>query len=206
LRMVVDGGSSTEVTQELKDGAKGVRWREQLVEFSDSVATADLIESTTADSNTAARSGLIEEGTTVVKEKMPSTSRLRRLRGLGGTNGTPSKGLLASTLLPDEVEEEAAEAAAKAKAAAASPAVAEEVKKERKSRLQPPKKLMLNPSVTSLSGLPVLAGKENASQLFSPAKKLGAFAKGKIPVPTSNVVGDGTGARPVKRLRAPRKL
>jgi hypothetical protein len=110
-------------------------------------------------------------------------------------------------LLPDEVEEEAAEAAAKAKAAAA-PLVTEEVKKERKSRLQPPKKLMLNPSVTSLSGLPVLAGKENASQLFSPAKKLGAPAKGKIPVPTASatMMGDGTGARAVKRLRAPRRL
>lgn len=202
LSLITGAQSSAEVVRELKDGVKGVRWREQLVEFSDSVATADLIEGAATDGITLGTEGVAVVETPKVKEKKTGTSRLRRLKGLGGTNGTPAKGVLASTLLPEEVEEEAA----KAKAESAHP-VTEEVKKERKSRLPPPpKKLMLNPTVTSLSGLPVLAGKEN-SLLLSPPKKIAAPTKGKIPVPTSTVAaGEATGARPVKRLRAPRKL
>jgi hypothetical protein len=203
LSMITDGGFAANSMQELKEGAKGVRWREQLVEFSDSVATADLEHAAAAE--TTVTTSNVDTDVPTVKEKKPSTSRLRRLKGVGGINGTPAKGLLSSTLLPDEAEEDAAAAAAQVKAAAAPP-MTEEVKKQTKSRLQPPKKLMLNPSAVSLSGLPVLAGKENALQWLSPAKKIGAPGKGKIPVPTSTVMGDGMGARPVKRLRAPRKL
>ncbi|RDI81677.1 hypothetical protein Vi05172_g8455 [Venturia inaequalis] len=204
LGLITGAGSSAEFTRELKDGDKGVRWREQLVEFSDSVATADLVEGAAADGPGLGTEGVVIIEAPKVKEKKTGTSRLRRLKGLGGANGTPAKGVLASTLLPEEVEEEAAEAAAKAKAESA-PSATEEVKKERKSRIQPPKKLMLNPSVTSLSGLPVLAGKEN-SLLLSPPKKIAASGKGKIPIPTSTAAGDTTGVRPVKRLRAPRKV
>ncbi|QDS74935.1 hypothetical protein FKW77_004404 [Venturia effusa] len=205
LGLIIGADSSAEVTKELKDGEKGVRWREQLVEFSNSVATADLIEGTATEGAAIGTEGVVVVEVPKLKEKKTGTSRLRRLKGLGGTNGTPAKGALASTLLPEEIEEEAAEAAAKAKTASTTP-VADQVKKERKSRIQPPKKLMLNPSVTSLSGLPVLAGKEN-SLLLSPPKKIGTPAKGKVPVHTSAAaIGDGMGARPIKRLRVPRKL
>ncbi|TID15208.1 hypothetical protein E6O75_ATG08461 [Venturia nashicola] len=212
LGLITGVGSSAEITRELKVGDKGVRWKEQLVEFSDSVATADLMEGTSTDEPALGIEGVVIIEPSKLKEKKTGTSRLRRLKGLGGTNGTPAKGVLASTLLPEEVEEETAEAAAKVKAKADSALAASTtvVKRESKSRIQPPKKLMLNPSVTSLSGLPVLAGKEN-SLLLSPPKKIAAPAKGKIPVPSSTAAaataaGDTTGARPVKRLRAPRKL
>jgi len=196
LAAITDSISSQDIIRELKDRTKAVRWREELVEFSDSIPTAEL-ENSADDIITHA-----QDDAFTVKEKRPTTSRLRRLKGLGGANGTPAKKLLSSTLLPEEMEEEAG--AAKSKEAT-TPAPAGEVKKEKKSRLPPPKRLMLNPSATSLSGLPVLSGKENASQLLSPAKKLaGAGGRGKIPVPSSSGVGDG--ARPVKRLRAPGKL
>lgn len=201
LSLIIGAGSSAETTRKPNDGDKGVRWREQLVEFSDSVATADLIQGAAIEGPALGIEGVVVVETPQVKDKKTGTSRLRRLKGLGGTNGTPAKGVLASTLLPEEVEEEAA----KAKAESAPPA-SDAAKKERKSRIQPPKKLMLNPSVTSLSGLPVLAGKEN-SLLLSPPKKIAAPVKGKIPVPTSSTAaGDTIGARPAKRLRAPRKL
>lgn len=142
-----------------------------------------------------------------------STSRVRRLKGLGASNGTPAKGLLASTLLPDEVAEQKAaeqkEAEEKTKDVKAKESGKGNKTNEKKSRLAPPKKLELKPSIASVTGGVVLEGKENAAavgRLVSP-KKAGA-GRGMIPVPatTTGVSGfgvmDGVGAQPArKRVR-----
>jgi hypothetical protein len=221
LAAIVDGVSLDPIDEDIEKvvpiGIKTVRWKEVLTEFSDSLTMANPDES--PDSEEAKRSKIpssrrkkVDIDAPAESEKKQGKPRLRRLKGLGTANGTPARGLLSSTLLPDEVQEELAEAMetgeASATSALADEKLANSTKKTKiaaQSKLQQPKKLTLNPSLTSLSGLPVLAGKENASQLLSPAKKLST--RGKIPMPPTNaamgtVVVD---AKSVKRSRTTRK-
>lgn len=225
LALVVDGDSPVGKTV-FKEGVRNVTWRENLVEYSSSVATADL-EMVAAECEIAPGMGTLTEASADrPAPKKSGTSKLRRLRGLGAANGTPAKNVLQSTLMPDEAAEQKAAADASAKEvkktarksriatpASAAPIASEPsaeaevksadaVKPQRKSRLPPPKKLNLNPS---LSSLPVLQGQENLVGLSSPAKKLS-----KIPAPSGTgtpapafTAGDLTsGLRPpAKRLR-----
>lgn len=196
LTTIVDGDPATVETL-TKEGVKTVQWNEKLVEFATSPATADL--EAAADTQ--------EEKIVVPPKKAGTPRSLRKLKGLGSSNGTPAKKVLQSTLMPEEVEEAKA-ASAKMEAAKPKPApvkldaaeTQDEPKKEKKSKILPPKKLNLNPSVTSISGLPVLAGKENAVGLLSPAKKLS-----KIPAPSSILTPAdfSSGIRPpMKRVRS----
>jgi hypothetical protein len=239
LTTTPDGSPSEKVTNEISKKSKIVQWRENLTEFSDDPPNAEpelSDESASGDvakkskiPSTGGRNVRIEASGGTAKESQ-RTPRLRRLKGLGATNGTPGKNLLSSTLLPDEVQEEFAEivqtrrAGSKSKStpapderSTASEPDADENDKPAKtikktkvpapSKLQQPKKLVLNPSVTSLSGLPVLAGKENVSQLLSPAKKLPA--KGRIPLPASSSITASmlpVDAKPVKRQRITRNV
>lgn len=186
--------------QEEKARRKGVRWdEERLTSFR---AAPVFVE----DANTAASS--LGPG-----QAKKSTSRVRRLKRLGAANGTPAKGLLASALLPDEVAEQndAVEGAAKEKEKKDSKEkVGGNKANEKKSRLAPPKKLELKPSVTSVTGGVVPEGKENtaaAGRLVSPKKAVAG--RGMIPVPaaTTSVGGFGAvdgsiGAQPArKRVR-----
>jgi len=199
----IDGSSSpsSDSLREIKEGDKAVRWRENLVEFSSSTATVDL-ESSSSET-TISKVSILSQQTTDTMDKKQATPRLRRLRGLGAANGTPARNLLSSTLLPDEIEEERT-AAVDNTAVVRTRAEEIPLKKEKKSKIQPPKKLTLNPTVVSLSGLPVLVGKENTSQLLSPAKKLSG--RGKIPVPAASMVNVAVGTKLVKRARAARKM
>lgn len=131
------------------------------------------------------------------------SARVRRLKGLGAANGTPAKGLLASTLLPDEVaEQNEKEMAEKEKAKGGVPHGKTSKANEKKSRLAPPKKLDLKPSVTSVMGSAVVSeGKENVGRLVSP-KKSGAAARGMIPVPKEPAGGNVSVTEPArKRVR-----
>ena len=230
LALVVDGDSPI-VEKLLKQGVKNVTWREQLADYATSTATADL--------EAEAVAGASEESTIKGEPKKKAgsgTPRLRKLRTLGGTNGTPAKKIVQAVQMPDEIEEEkqaktATNATANAKkkrsipslAVAPSsedivtdsaPVLAEEDKKvttiSKKSKLQPPKKLNLNPSLSSLggisSGLPVLQGKENTMfvGLSSPAKKMSKIpAPSGIPAPSTVSLDLSSGLRPpVKRARA----
>jgi hypothetical protein len=217
LATVVDGELPV-VEKLLKPGVKNVMWREQLTEYSTSTATADL---------EAAASVAGEEGSVKAEPKKRSgsgTPKMRRLKGLGAANGTSAKNVFQSISLPDEIEEEkqaknisASSVNAKKKRsittlaivpssdeATVSTLATEDDKKsvtaaQKKSKLQPPKKLNLTPSLTSIGGmgssLPVLHGKENTlfAGLNSPAKKLT-----KIPAPAVS----GIPALPVKRARS----
>ncbi|KAF2434527.1 hypothetical protein EJ08DRAFT_693554 [Tothia fuscella] len=210
-----------------KEGVRGVKWKEVLEEFS---ASPPVVEGESSSSSNG--EDPIEKDKEVGKEKEKKTTTprtLRRLKNQNSTNGTPSKNVLSSTLLPDEVEEELQAAKTKANTAstpsttttittsstsvpASVPIITAAKSTPKKSKIKPPsastKGLLLNPSVSSLSGLPVLAGKENVSQLLSPAKKL----RSKMPVPAAASVISTTGipgitgtpavaieARPVKR-------
>jgi hypothetical protein len=85
------------------------------------------------------------------KAKQPST-KSRRVRGLGVTNGTPARGVLAATLLPDELADAIEERAIAEKPATVTiTAVGTPSIKTNKSRLQQPSKLNLNPSIKSVS-------------------------------------------------------
>jgi hypothetical protein len=225
LALIVDGESPI-VERLIKQGTKSVVWREQLAEYATSTATADL------EAEAAVAAALETEPK---KKSGTATPRLRKLRTLGGTNGTPAKKILQSIQLPDEIEEDkpakivATTANAKKKRSIPALTVAlsseesaqstnaepvEEDKKlvatvQKKSKLQPPKKLNLNPSLTSIggivSGLPVLQGKENAlAGLSSPAKKMSKIpAPSGIPTPSAVSLDITGGIRPpVKRMRS----
>ena len=238
LASIVDGESPV-VEKLLKQGVKNVTWREQLADYATSTATAD------REAEAEAGVPSTEEGAIKAEPKKKAgsgTPRLRKLRALGGTNGTPAKKVIQSIQMPDEVEEEKpskiASTTANAKKKRSVPALAvapspeeipadsgvsmplpapsEEEKKisavamQKKSKLQPPKKLNLNPSLTSIggisSGLPVLQGKENTfiAGLSSPAKKMSKIpAPNSIPAPSNLSFDLSSGLRPpVKRVRS----
>lgn len=85
------------------------------------------------------------------------TTRIRRMRGLGVSNGTPAKGVLAATLLPDELAESADDntftlsQSTERTATLTLSATTTSVVGSNKSRLQPPSKLNLNPSIKSVA-------------------------------------------------------
>jgi hypothetical protein len=235
LALITDVGSPV-VEKLLKQGVKNVTWREQLADYATSIATADL----EAD----AKAGAEEECVIKAEPKKKAgsgTPRLRKLKALGGVNGTPAKKVLQSIPLPgDEAEDEKAVKPVAASAANArkkrtiptlavatsaseesipsvAPAVAPAQEEDRKaapaskkSKLQQPKKLNLNPSLASIGGvgsnLPVLQGKENSlfAGLNSPAKKISKIpAPSGIPAPSSLSMDITSGLRPpVKRVRS----
>jgi hypothetical protein len=91
-----------------------------------------------------------------------STPRLRKVRGLGATNGTPAKEVLSSTILPDELAEDTLiqdvpKPEPKKRVDISS------TSKNQKSRIPPPRKLNLNPSVKSVAS----AVKEDTLRLFA---------------------------------------
>jgi hypothetical protein len=216
-------GETPVVEKLLTQGVKHVTWRERLAEYATSTATADLEAATPTPS---------EEGAVKAEPKKQlgsGTPKMRRLRGLGAANGTPAKKVLQSFPLPEVLEEEkqqrtiaATSANAKKKRSVAALTVAptsnsepasttlapaaedEKMATQKKSKLPSPKKLTLNPSLTSIggigSGLPVSQGKENANLLFtglsSPAKKMS-----KIPAPASLEITNGL-RPPIKRVRS----
>lgn len=204
---------------------KSVRWNEEkLTSFSLAPVFAE-------DANTSKAQTSSTQSLGSGQAKKSSTSRVRRLKGLGAANGTPAKGLLASTLLPDEIAEqkekddaEKGENEEKEKKRKVKESTTNRSKlakaNEKKSRLVPPKTLDLKPSVTSVTGTMsvVSEGKENASvgKLVSPKKTTGVptapAARGMIPVPagtttngfaaSGNAVDGSMAAQPArKRVR-----
>jgi len=150
------------------DRRKSVRWDDaRLTSFQAAPAAPD-------DAKPAAAAALAPAQ---AKKGAAGAPRVRRLRGPGAANGTPAKGLLAATLLPDEVAEQ--------KEATAAPRRAD----DGRSRIAAPRKLELKPSVACVAGLALPDGKENAAGRFlSPKKAAGALpGKGMIPVPASGL-------------------
>jgi hypothetical protein len=96
-----------DVVKELVVG-KNVRWDETLAYYQENPETVAEAESLA----TPDELGMDDEVVVKKKEKKEKTSKtstpkIRRVRGLGSTNGTPGKGLLApSSLLPDAVQDE----------------------------------------------------------------------------------------------------
>lgn len=132
---VVAGSIVDEVVEAARDGAaagerKAVRWDEMLVYFQHRTDSTSLSADALTELNEATVQGKadvemldpspdepasLDAGNVIPKskskskskDKAASTPRIRRLRGLGATNGTPGKGLLApASLLPIEVLEE----------------------------------------------------------------------------------------------------
>ena len=130
---VVAGSIVDEVVEAARDGAaagerKAVRWDEMLVCFQHRTDSTSLSAEALTELNEATVQGkadvemldpspnepasldagdVIPKSKPKSKDKAASTPRIRRLRGLGATNGTPGKGLLAPAfLLPVEVLEE----------------------------------------------------------------------------------------------------
>ncbi|KAI0578662.1 hypothetical protein TUN199_07083 [Pyrenophora tritici-repentis] len=97
-------------TKELVVG-KNVRWDEQLAYYQEN---PDTVANALAEAESLATPDELGMGdaTPEPKKKRPKTSKdstpkIRRVRGLGSTNGTPGKGLLApASLLPETVQEE----------------------------------------------------------------------------------------------------
>lgn len=151
-----------ELVRELREGQKGVRWDEQLVYFQEGDAQPLGLGNTAAGLDAAVEA---------ITEARKQPSKMRRLRGLGGANGTPGKGLLAPlSLLPADMgaEKDAKDVLSEEKQ--------KEVRREKRSRLVTPRKLKL-PTPTSSLGA-VSEGKENlaGSKLVTP-KKIALAAK-----------------------------
>ncbi|KAF1952485.1 hypothetical protein CC80DRAFT_596576 [Byssothecium circinans] len=95
-------------------GKKYVRWDEQLAYYQEGTDTmANMLAeaeslATPDELSLPAPAPVIKKTAKVAKDKTStSTPKIRRVRGLGTTNGTPGKALLApSSLLPDAVQEE----------------------------------------------------------------------------------------------------
>ncbi|KAH7135923.1 hypothetical protein B0J11DRAFT_480042 [Dendryphion nanum] len=185
---VHDTGNSTDMSH---SGKKSVRWDETLAYFQENPETVAEAESL-ATPDELSMSIPIPTIKKKVKESRDnnSTPRIRRVRGLGTTNGTPGKGLLApATLLPDEIQDDKQESpkkpgclpkAGKIKKLSIAPTSSEptstasptkaaplevapvgvEPTKERKSRLAQPKKVNLPQPLLVSSTIP-LNGKEN---------------------------------------------
>ncbi|KAJ9635233.1 hypothetical protein H2199_008719 [Coniosporium tulheliwenetii] len=150
------GVLAEELVRELGEGQKGVRWDEQLVYFQDDEAQSLGLGDTAA---------VLEAAVEDIKEARKQPSKMRRLRGLGGANGTPGKGLLAPlSLLPADV---GAEKDAKD---ALSEEEQKEIRREKRSRLVTPRKLKLPTPASTLGALG--DGKENlaGSKLVTPKK------------------------------------
>lgn len=163
-------------------GEKGVRWREKddLLTFFGGAVAVEVPSDTSLDDvatkipppsslNALSASTLSAQLDIDSPRKKNNPARVRRLRGLGTTNGTPGKALLASaSLLPDEVAEE------KEKSKVAAP-------KERRSRIAAPtpKKLKLtvkgDESAPSLLKAPEVSVPKSLS--MSAASSSGSDAK-----------------------------
>jgi hypothetical protein len=157
------GPKGPKVLKEPKKEPRIVKWSETLNflnEVTGQSEEAPLLDNAQAPktaevSDTIAESSPEEELTPAPKPKrkakQPST-KSRRVRGLGVTNGTPARGVLATTLLPDELADAIEErAVAEKQATVTITAVGTPSIKTNKSRLQQPSKLNLNPSIKSVS-------------------------------------------------------
>ena len=136
---VAAGSIVDEAVEAARDGAaagerKAVRWDEMLVYFQHRTDSTSLSAEPLTELNETTAQGkadvemldpgpnepasldagnVIPKSKSKSKDKAASTPRIRRLRGLGATNGTPGKGLLAPAfLLPVEVLEEKEKAVA----------------------------------------------------------------------------------------------
>ena len=182
-----------------KDKKRGVQWDEKLTYFKAAPVS-------NPSPTTSYESGNRTQPTQSLAPPQPkktSTNRVRRLRGLGGANGTPAKGLLAATLLPDEVaeqkEEEAAAAGENERLTRPQKAALGKNHWDKKRRLATPKKLELKPSVASVNGGIIeeqVEGKENVTRLRVVSPRKGSIVSGKMMIPvTATGTGKGTGTR-----------
>ena len=187
--------------KEVQGGQKGIRWSEHLYFLNTATGlseAAPLLDNAQPISIQAVEEKLTAPAVSTspaqaakMRSTKSQTSRIRRLRKLGAENGTPAKGLLASTMLPDEAAEVAEEALAAAKEKAkvcVGDSADTPVPKTRKSRLVAPKKLALTPSVASVAAFAV-DGKENVSRPLA-GKKIAGSAPSKkqvslLPMPSS---------------------
>jgi hypothetical protein len=193
------------------DKKRTVHWDETLTYFKAApVSIASPTPSNEPDSRTQPTQDL-----STPQSKKTSSSRVRRLKGLGAANGTPAKGLLSTTLLPDEVAEQK-EVTAGENESLIKPRKAALGKNhpDKKSRLEPSKKLELKPSVASVNGGVVgaqIEGKENVVKLRVVSPRKGTFVGGRVIIPiaaTGAGVGTGDGGIVVvpTRKRAARKI
>jgi len=195
-----------------------VRWSESLEFLNDATGKpeeAPLINNEQAPTvrTTSPSEGPAEQGDSTVsvaatkqtlRSTRSSTSKVRRLRGLGAANGTPSKGVLSSTLLPEEVEEQKVAAKAVDEDATLEGLVPKtltmtsKIGKARKtettcvvttateskvikSRLQPPKKLSLNPTSKSVTPLTTAeAGDQGATKVLASKIQAPTVQKGSM--------------------------
>ena len=191
-----------------KKRGRSVHWDEKLTHFKE-VLVLPTSPTASDESSTSGGNPVTHAPATPRPKKMP-TARVRRLRGLGTANGTPAKGLLASTLLPDEVAEQREAAAAKENEKLAKPQKKSppKAKAGKKDRLPSPKKLELRPSVASVNGgVGVVGeGKENPSRLHVGSPRKGPLMGGRVMIQAPAVEGDeGMGAVPARK-RVARKM
>ncbi|KAF2675524.1 hypothetical protein BT63DRAFT_436404 [Microthyrium microscopicum] len=165
---VIGKDGTTPEPKAVEAGQKGVRWSESM-EFLNEATGQPEKEPLLFNEKAPEPIDPNNPVTAVVTPAKPSrvrvqtrsaTNSVRRLRGLGAANGTPAKGVLASTLLPDEVAEQKQLAVAEAttnETPAPAPKPTKSIKtaataaKAAKSRIPPPKKLNLTPSVKSVA-------------------------------------------------------
>jgi hypothetical protein len=157
------GPKGLKVLKESRREPKAVKWSETLYFLNEATGQSEpapLLDNAQAPKTVEATDVLIESS--VEEESTPAprskrkvkqqSTKSRRVRGLGVTNGTPAKGVLAATLLPDELAEGIEDKGAVERSATVTlTAVAASTTKTNKSRLLPPSKLNLNPSVKSVS-------------------------------------------------------
>ncbi|KAH7346031.1 hypothetical protein BKA66DRAFT_433545 [Pyrenochaeta sp. MPI-SDFR-AT-0127] len=112
LKLAVDAAGLPPIddsTKELVVG-KNIRWDEQLVYYQENPETVANLLAEAESLSTPDELSMSDSSTTSKaknKTSKSSTPKIRRVRGLGTANGTPGKGLLASTsLLPEAVQEE----------------------------------------------------------------------------------------------------
>jgi hypothetical protein len=172
----------------LQDDQKGVRWGQTLKFLNEVTGMSEeaplldnsqpskadplaldpmLVASSSSESDAA-------QGSRPKRASRQQTPKIRRMRGLGVANGTPSKGVLAATLLPDELAEGLDDISTVSQPTERTTtvtvaAIASSVVKSNKSRIQPPTKLNLNPSIKSVS-----SGTSDAKE---DAKKLSQIKK-----------------------------
>jgi hypothetical protein len=207
MKLAVDAAHLPPLDDSTKEPVigKNIRWDEQLAYYQENPETVAEAESL-ATPDELGMPDAVSTPSSKPKSKVSknSTPKIRRVRGLGSTNGTPGKVLLAPSSFPAEPVEEEKEAApaqattqqlprpkaSKMKKMAVAPVstpsdsklptldiipVGVEPTKERKSRLAAPKKVMLPQPVTALPA----EGKENTQR----TGLSGATPKKGIPAP-----------------------
>lgn len=191
-----------DATKEIVVG-KNVRWDEQLAYYQEN---PDTIANALAEAESLATPDELSFSDTgsepkKKKEKISKTStpKVRRARGLGTANGTPAKGLTASSsLLPEAVQQEKE----KGREKAACPAKQAEIPKPKvaKAKKMPVASTSIDASVSSNTASPRLPSLDVApvgiSSTAAPQRKSRLAAPRKVVLPqvsssSTSTVGDG---------------